>query len=163
MHTHIPENYMNTGYPLGMVLYSKFWITFLSLNNCQLIKKFHNTVKKILLEAHRHQWALNRNTCSDGKLRTYVKFKTVYGRENYLSLMFWRNLTKFRIPSHHLHIESGRYIRVHLRSQGYVSSAAQVKLRTKYFVGPRWKVLKTIALYTKKTSDSGIKTMPLSS
>jgi hypothetical protein len=46
-----------------------------------------------------HQWALYRNKCSDGKLRTYVKFKTVYGRENYLSLMFWRNLTKFRIPS----------------------------------------------------------------
>jgi hypothetical protein len=32
------------------------------------------TVKKILLEAHRHQWALDRNKCSDGKLRTYVKF-----------------------------------------------------------------------------------------
>jgi hypothetical protein len=31
---------------------------------------------------------------------------------------------KFRIASHHLHIESGRYIRVHLRSQGYVSNAA---------------------------------------
>jgi hypothetical protein len=44
------------------------------------------TVKKILLEAH--QWALDRNKCSDGKLRTCVKFKTVYGRENYLSLMF---------------------------------------------------------------------------
>jgi hypothetical protein len=39
---HSPENYMKTGYPLGMVLYNKFWITFLSLNNCQLIKKFQN-------------------------------------------------------------------------------------------------------------------------
>jgi hypothetical protein len=29
-----------------------------------------------------------------------------------------------------------------------------------YFVGPRWKVLKTIARHTKKTSDSGIKTCP---
>jgi hypothetical protein len=66
----------------------KFGITFLSLNNCQLIKKFQNKAKKILLEAHRHQWALDRNKCSDGKLRTYVKIKTVYGRKNYLSLMF---------------------------------------------------------------------------
>jgi hypothetical protein len=49
------------------------------------------TVKKILLETHRHQWALDRNKCSDGKLRTCVKFKTVYGRENYLSLMFLLN------------------------------------------------------------------------
>jgi hypothetical protein len=38
-----------------------------------------------------HQWALDRNKCYDGKLRTYVKFKTVYGRENYLSLMFLLN------------------------------------------------------------------------
>jgi hypothetical protein len=46
------------------------------------------TVKQILLEAHRHQWVLDRNKCSYGKLRTYVKFITVYERENYLSLMF---------------------------------------------------------------------------
>jgi hypothetical protein len=59
-----------------------------------------------------------------------------------------RNLTKFRISSHHLHIESGRYIRVHLRSQGYVSSAAQVKLRTKYFVGPRSPTVITPTLIT---------------
>jgi hypothetical protein len=61
------------------------------LNNIPKLKQqkvSKQTVKKILLEAHRHQWALDRNKCSDGKLRTYVKFKTVYGRENYLSLMF---------------------------------------------------------------------------
>jgi hypothetical protein len=93
------------------------------LNNIPKLKQLSTnqkvskqTVKKILLEAHRHQWALDRNKCFDGKLRTYVKFKTVYGREKYLSLMFWRNLTKFRIPSHHLHIESGRYIRVYFRN-----------------------------------------------
>jgi hypothetical protein len=41
------------------------------LTNQKVLKQ---TVKKILLEAHRHQWALDRNKCSDGKLRTYVKF-----------------------------------------------------------------------------------------
>jgi hypothetical protein len=68
------------------------------LNNIPKLKQLSTnqkvskqTVKKILLEAHRHQWALDRNKCSDGKLRTYVKFKTVYGRENYLSLMFLLN------------------------------------------------------------------------
>jgi hypothetical protein len=40
-------------------------------------KVFKQRVKKILLEEHMHQWALDRNKCSDGKLRTYVKFKTV--------------------------------------------------------------------------------------
>jgi hypothetical protein len=60
------------------------------LNNIPKLKQLSTnqkvskqTVKKILLEAHRHQWALDRNKCSDGKLRTYVKFKTVYGRESY--------------------------------------------------------------------------------
>ena len=69
-----------------------------SLNNIPKLKQLSTnqkvskqTVKKILLEAHRHQWALDRNKCSDGKLRTYVKFKAVYGRENYLSLMFLLN------------------------------------------------------------------------
>ena len=70
------------------------------LNNIPKLKQLSTnqkvskqTVKKILLEAHRHQWVLDtcRNKCSDGKLRTYVKFKTVYGRENYLSLMFLLN------------------------------------------------------------------------
>ena len=68
------------------------------LNNIPKLKQMSTnqkvskqTVKKILLEAHRHQWALDRNKCSDGKLRTYVKFKTVYGRENYLSLMLLLN------------------------------------------------------------------------
>jgi hypothetical protein len=61
----------------------------LLLSTNQKVSK--QTVKKILLEAHRHQWALDRNKCSDGKLRTYVNFKTVYGRANDLSLMFLLN------------------------------------------------------------------------
>ena len=68
------------------------------LNNIPKLKQLSTnqkvskqTVKKILLEAHRHQWELDRNKCADGKLRTYVKFKTVYGRENYISLMFLLN------------------------------------------------------------------------
>ena len=72
------------------------------LNNIPKLKQLSTnqkvskqTVKKILLEAHRHQWALDRNKCSDGKLRTYVNFKTVYGRENYLSLMFLLNSELF--------------------------------------------------------------------
>ena len=72
------------------------------LNNIPKLKQLSTnqkvstqTVKNIFLEAHRHQWALDRNKCFDGKLRTNVKFKTVYGRENYLSLMFLLNLSKF--------------------------------------------------------------------
>jgi hypothetical protein len=77
-----------------------------SLNNIPKLKQLSTnqkvskqTVKKILLEAHRHQWALDRKKCSDGKLRTYVKFKAVYGRENYLSFINHKNIfsiLKFR-------------------------------------------------------------------
>jgi hypothetical protein len=49
------------------------------LNNIPKLKQLSTnqkvskqTVQKILLEAHRHQWALDRNKCSDGKLRTLV-------------------------------------------------------------------------------------------
>ena len=52
MHTHSPENYMKTGYPLGMVLYNKFLITFLSLSNCQLIKKFQNKQSRKYFQKH---------------------------------------------------------------------------------------------------------------
>jgi hypothetical protein len=55
------------------------------LNNIPRLKQLSTnqkvskqTVQKILPEAHRHQWALDRNKCSDGKLRTYGQFKTVY-------------------------------------------------------------------------------------
>ena len=117
------ENWISSWYgALQQILNNIPKLKQLSTNQ-KVSKQTLETVKKILLEAHRHQWALDRNKCSDGKLRTYVK--TVYGRENYLSLMFLLN--KNRISSHHFHIESGRYIRVHLWSQGYVSSAAQVK------------------------------------
>jgi hypothetical protein len=62
------------------------------LNNIPRLKQLSTnqkvskqTVQKILPEAHRHQWALDRNKCSDGKLRTYGQFKTVYGREHFAS------------------------------------------------------------------------------
>ena len=49
------------------------------LNNIPKLKQLSTnqkvskqTVKKILLEAHRHQWILDRNKCSDSKLRTLV-------------------------------------------------------------------------------------------
>ena len=76
------ENWISSWYgALQQILNNIPKLKHLSTN--QKVSK--QTVKKILLEAH--LWALDRNNCSDGKLRTYVKFKTVYGRENYLSLL----------------------------------------------------------------------------
>ena len=50
---------------------------------------------------------------SSGKLCTYIKFKSNFGLENYLTMMKSfeqrRRLTRFRISAHRLLIELGRY------------------------------------------------------
>jgi hypothetical protein len=49
----------------------------------------------------------------EGKLRTYLKIKTNFGYENYLSIIKHfeqrRRLSKLRISAHKLQIEIGRY------------------------------------------------------
>ena len=70
-------------------------------------------VKKTNKEVFLNLWRSQSKDCSEGKLRTYLKFKTNQGFENYLSIInsfeFRRSLTRFRVSSHHLQIESGRY------------------------------------------------------
>jgi hypothetical protein len=84
MHTHSPENYMKTGYPLGMVLCNKFWITFLS---------------------YPEFWGRY-----DGNRRNKLIRESIFIRSIWNNIFFCK----------------------------------------KYFVGPRWKALKTIARHTKK-------------
>lgn len=58
-------------------------------------------------------WKEKMNNCSDGKLQTYTKVKTSFGCEKYLKLIrnfeLRRSICKFRVSSHHLQIELGRY------------------------------------------------------
>lgn len=83
---------------------------FLNINNTNISK---HSLKQTLKEAYLKLWKNQLTKCSDGKLRTYTKFKTNQGFEKYLSLVsnfeLRRSLTKFRVSSHHLQIESGRY------------------------------------------------------
>lgn len=56
-------------------------------------------------------WSKNLNSTS-GKLRTYKRFKKTFSLENYIvqfPLHLRRNLSKLRISSHNLAIETGRY------------------------------------------------------
>ena len=77
------------------------------------INSFKANMKKILKSYFIDLWNTELVKHSDGKLRTYVTFKSVFGREKYLSIIGnfeqRRSLTKLRISSHHLRIESGRY------------------------------------------------------
>ena len=70
-------------------------------------------VKRILREVYVNLWNEQLHESSEGKLRTYTKFKINQGFEKYLSVMssfeLRRSITKLRVSSHHLEIESGRY------------------------------------------------------
>ena len=62
---------------------------------------------------YRILWSKNLNSTS-GKLRTYYEFKNTFSLENYVvqfPLHLRRNLTKLRISSHNLAIETGRYVK----------------------------------------------------
>ena len=69
--------------------------------------------KKVLIEYFTKEWKKNLIKVSEGKLCTYVKFKTNFGFEKYLSVIKnfqqRQQLTRFRISSHKLSIETGRY------------------------------------------------------
>ena len=52
----------------------------------------------------------------EGKLRTYCKIKTSFGSEKYLHIInnftLRRVISKLRISSHRLKIETGKYLRL---------------------------------------------------
>lgn len=77
------------------------------------IANFKINMKKTLKSKFLEEWHKEKVKNSDGKLRTYVEYKTNFGKESYLSILSSfeqrRALTKFRISSHHLRIETGRY------------------------------------------------------
>ena len=58
-------------------------------------------------------WTKQAHSLKEGKLRTYLKIKTNFGYENYLSIIKnfeqRRKLSKLRISAHKLQIEIGRY------------------------------------------------------
>ena len=70
-------------------------------------------IKKKIQNNYETFWKINLNKCE--KLRTYRKFKFIFGYETYISdnrNISHRNiLTRFLTSNHKLHIETGRYAR----------------------------------------------------
>ena len=70
---------------------------------------FKKSMKNMLLNKYKEFWMNN----IDGKLRTYFSSKDVFQFEQYLNIITnfdkRRSLTKFRISSHRLKIERGRF------------------------------------------------------
>ena len=70
-----------------------------------------NTIKQRLIDTYKQTWYLNINNSS--KLSTYSLFKHNFDMEPYLHKIIIEkykvSLTKFRLSSHDLRIEKGRY------------------------------------------------------
>ena len=88
-----------------------FTLKFLNINH---LKKY---IKVIVLTKYEKFWAQFRLNSINGKLRTYFSFKDHFGTEQYLSVNEDFDkihcFTKFRISSHKLKNETGRFTRPH--------------------------------------------------
>jgi hypothetical protein len=82
---------------------------FLSDKTSTFKYKWNKIVKQHYLEL----WTKQAHSLKEGKLITYLKVKTNFGYENYLSTITnfeqRRRLSKLRISAHKLQIEIGRY------------------------------------------------------
>lgn len=74
---------------------------------------FKYKCNKIVKQHYLELWTKQAHSLKEGKLRTYLKIKTNFGYENYLSIIKnfeqRRRLSKLRISAHKLQIEIGRY------------------------------------------------------
>ena len=74
---------------------------------------FKYKCNKIVKQHYLELWTKQAHSLKEGKLRTYLKIKTNFGYENYLSIIKnfeqRRRLSKLRILAHKLQIEIGRY------------------------------------------------------
>jgi hypothetical protein len=86
-----------------------------SLNNFLSDKTstFKYKCNKIVKQHYLELWTKQAHSLKEGKLITYLKVKTNFGYENYLSTITnfeqRRRLSKLRISAHKLQLEIGRY------------------------------------------------------
>ena len=92
-------------YDLG---FSHVWNNQCTFNASALLFAIKNKLKERFISFWR-----NRLLSEEGKLRTYKLFKQCFGIEPYLENLYDKNLrrclTSFRISTHRLRIERGRY------------------------------------------------------
>ena len=65
-------------------------------------------IKMKILDIYKQTWYSSIN--NSNRLLTYARFKHEFDCENYLDFITGKSLSKFRLPSHDLEIERGRYI-----------------------------------------------------
>lgn len=73
---------------------------------------FNKKLSKLLKNKYLHEWYSTKESLAIGKLDTYTRIKNSFGFEKYLSSLHFthrKDLTRLRISSHRLNIETGRY------------------------------------------------------
>ena len=86
----------------------------LPLSECMLLRQssFHNKLTRTLKAKYLDEWNTKKQVCASGKLDLYTKVKNNFGLEKYLNILNFplrRDITRLRISSHKLNIETGRY------------------------------------------------------
>ena len=75
--------------------------------------RFNRLYRKSIYQFDEEQWRKQMKKQTDGKLCSYICFKTNFGLEKYLLLLKnsqqRKNLSRLHISAHRLYIEQGRY------------------------------------------------------
>ncbi|KAK3097853.1 hypothetical protein FSP39_013826 [Pinctada imbricata] len=96
----------------GSVTFLKSKVSGMNNASSKSLNSFTQSCKQILKKQFLQSWESMRSN-QDGKLCTYITFKTNFGFEKYLQTLHnfdqRRRVTKFRLSAHKLLIETGRY------------------------------------------------------
>ena len=87
----------------GSILKLKQILNYKDTLSTQSSKGYKTQSRKIIKSHYINEWRSLMETASNGKLTTYVTYKSNFGQEKYLSLLpfdYRRNLSKFRISGH---------------------------------------------------------------
>ena len=112
--------------------FSEVWNSPYSVN----LNTFHLSFKNVVLDNFKQAWWQSIN--NSGTLCTYKYIKNSFGFEPYLdkcilSKKLRKPMSRLRLSSHHLHIESGRYARQRLeRNQRYCALCNTLDIEDEY-------------------------------
>ena len=119
---------------------------------------FNDYFKETVFSSYKNEWFSLAE--KQPVLRTYIKFKKMFTGEEYLSLIrnfhLRRSLSKFRLSSHHLRIETGRYTKPKLPevericmlcNENCVEDEEHFLLHCKYYIEQRVKFFVGILHY----------------
>lgn len=96
------------------------------------VAMFKNNIISKFAEFWKNKLYDDKNSENGNKMRTYRKFKTSFGKEEYLKCLPFNlvfSMSKLRLSAHKLHIETGRYVSKQDRLKPQERLCAQCNLK----------------------------------